>query len=110
MFSITPIGILVKFKNSQTKLIIKFNTMLDSIKGLKENPDFRSMVVSDDGTIVIFKKQFDTETGIQKPEEVEKTFRKDEVQAEIAELQKKIDTLNAFLEKPEVATIAEVIK
>lgn len=79
--------------------------MLEAIKDYNEKPEFRSMVVSDDGTIVIFRKQFDQDTGVEKPEEVEKTFHKEEVQEEIAELQKKIDTLNSFLETPEVVAI-----
>jgi len=79
--------------------------MLNAIQEYQEKEGLRSMVVSDDGTIVIFKKQYDQDTGVEKPEEVEKSFRKEEIQKEIDRLQGEIDTLNSFLEDPKVASI-----
>lgn len=56
------------------------------------------IVTSDDGTIVIFRKNYDPETGERLGDEVVQAMSPKDITAEIAKKQAEIDTLQAFLD------------
>ena len=55
------------------------------------------IVTSDDGTIVIFRKNYDPKTGERLGDEVVKAMSPKDIDAEIAKRQAEIATLQAFL-------------
>ena len=54
------------------------------------------IVTSDDGTIVIFRKNYDARTGERLGDEVVKAMSPQDIDAEIAKRQAEIATLQAF--------------
>ena len=61
-----------------------------------------TMTISDDGVIVLFKKEYELDnktyppTVKEKADTVQKTFTQDEIDVRIAELQEEIDLLQGF--------------
>lgn len=62
----------------------------------KKSKGLTSLVVSDDGTLVIFKKSFNQETGEPLPLETFATTTEEELDAQKAELQKQIALIDQF--------------
>lgn len=56
------------------------------------------IVTSDDGTIVIFRKNYDPKTGERLGDEVVKAMSPKDIDVEIAKRQAEIDTLQAFMD------------
>ena len=61
------------------------------------------IVKSDDGTIVIFRKNYDPNTGERLGDEVVKAMSPKDIDAEIAKRQAEIATLQAFMDVAEVS-------
>ena len=59
------------------------------------------IVKSDDGTIVIFRKNYDPSTGERLGDEVVKAFTPKDIDAEIAKRQAEITTLQTFMDVAE---------
>ena len=64
------------------------------------------IVKSDDGTIVIFRKNYDPNTGERLGDEVVKAMSPKDIDAEIAKRQAEIATLQAFMDVAEVSVKA----
>jgi hypothetical protein len=76
-------------------------TMIEAIKAYQEDQarevNQTQLVTSDDGTIVIFRKNYDSSTGERLGDEVVKAITPKDIDAEIVKRQAEIATLQAFL-------------
>ena len=84
--------------------------MLQAIEAYQEDQKQEvkqtQIVKSDDGTIVIFRKNYDPNTGERLGDEVVKTMSPKDIDAEIAKRQAEIATLQAFMDVAEVSVKA----
>ena len=73
-----------------------------------------TMTISDDGVIVLFKKEYELDnktyppTVKEKADTVQKTFTQDEIDGRIAELQEEIELLQGFKTKEVVPMWADL--